>query len=53
VILAATRAELAPYGGAVRQIMTLRTTMDGHALTTPPRRTLVLRMNVWMWAPGP
>jgi hypothetical protein len=53
VILAATRAELAPYGGVVRQIMKLRTTLDGHALTTPPRRTLVLRMNVWMWAPGP
>ena len=51
VFLAHKSAELAPYGGAARRIMALRTQEDGHTLTTPPLLTRTLRMNVWMSEP--
>ncbi len=52
VILADHPALLSPYGGPVRQIMALRSTQDGHALTTPPLPNWPLRMNVWMSEPS-
>ncbi len=53
VLLAADRAELARYGGPMRQIMALRTTWDAHTLTTPPLYPWPLVVNVWMSEPGP
>jgi hypothetical protein len=51
VFLAGKSQELAPYGGAARRIMALRTQEDGHTLTTPPLLTRTLRMDVWMSEP--
>jgi hypothetical protein len=52
VLLTDDRADLTPYGGPVRQIMTLKSTQDGHSLTTPPTHTWSLTMNVWMSEPS-
>jgi hypothetical protein len=52
VLLAASRDQLARYGGPMRQIMALRTTWDAHTLTTPPLYPWPLAVNVWMSEPG-
>ncbi|MGZ4434969.1 MAG: hypothetical protein ACXVW7_15275, partial [Trebonia sp.] len=52
VLLAALASELRPYGGLVRKVMALKTTMDSSILTGPPRTTGPLRLNVWMWEPS-
>jgi hypothetical protein len=51
VLLAAGKAQLTRYGGAVRQVMRLRSRSDPHTLTRPPAGTSPLRLNVWMWLP--
>jgi hypothetical protein len=53
VFLAGVRARLVPYGGQIRQVMRLRTTMDQNALTAPPLHTLPLNVTVWMSEPLP
>jgi hypothetical protein len=53
VLLAGARAPLRPYGGPIRHIMQLRSTMDENALTAPPLHTLPLRVDVWMSEPTP
>ncbi|MGO8894177.1 MAG: hypothetical protein ACLP8X_40885 [Streptosporangiaceae bacterium] len=53
VLLAATASELKPYGGLVRKVMALNTTMDSSTLMAPPRTTGPLRLTVWMWEPAP
>jgi hypothetical protein len=53
VLLAGSRSELTRYGGQVRQIMRLRTTIDGSALTKPPLNVWPLKLNVWMSEPSP
>jgi hypothetical protein len=52
VLLAARPAQLARYGGPVRQVMKLRTTQDAHTLTTAPLGTWKLAVNVWMSEPS-
>jgi hypothetical protein len=52
VLLAAQASELQPYGGLVRKVMALKTTMDGSTLMAPPRTTKPLGMSVWMWEPA-
>jgi hypothetical protein len=51
VLLARTPAELAPYGGAVTQIVALRTRQDGHTLAYPPLYTRPITISVWMTQP--
>ena len=51
VLLAGVRARLMPYGGHIRHIMRLRSTMDENALTAPPLHTLPLNVDVWMTEP--
>jgi len=53
VLLAATASELKPYGGLVRKVMSLNTTMDGSILMGPARTTHPLTLTVWMWEPAP
>jgi hypothetical protein len=53
VLLASSRAELEPYGGAARQIMALHLTWDAHTLTGPPMNPWPLSVTVWMSEPGP
>jgi hypothetical protein len=53
VLLAATRSALTPYRAPVRHIMALRSTQDAHTLTTPPRHTTPLTLDVWMLEPSP
>jgi hypothetical protein len=53
VLLAARQAQLTRFGGPVRQVLALRARSDGHTLTRPPASTTPLRMNIWMWQPGP
>jgi hypothetical protein len=53
VLLAAEASELRPYGGLVRKVMALTTTMDGSTLMAPPRATRPFRLSVWMWEPTP
>ncbi len=53
VLLAGISGQLTPYGGQIRQIMRLRSTKDGTALTVPPRHTRPLIINVWMSEPAP
>jgi hypothetical protein len=53
VLLAAEPSALSPYGGPVSQIMALRSRQDQNALTTPPRHTVPLTLNVWMSEPSP
>lgn len=52
VLLAARASELQPYGGLVKQIMALKTTMDASVLTGPPRTTGPLTLSVWIWEPA-
>jgi len=53
VLLAATASELKPYGGLVRKVMSLTTTMDGSILMEPARTTHPLQLTIWMWEPAP
>jgi hypothetical protein len=53
VFLAGARSRLVPYGGQVRLVMRLRSTMDENALTAPPLHTLPFNVNVWMSEPIP
>ena len=53
VFLAGVRSRLAPYGGQVRLVMRLRSTMDENALTAPPLHTLPFNVNVWISEPAP
>jgi hypothetical protein len=52
VFLAGARSPLTPYGGQVRMVMRLRSTMDQNSLTAPPLHTLPLDINVWMSEPS-
>jgi hypothetical protein len=52
VLLAAEASELQSYGGLVRKVMALKTTMDGSTLMAPPRTTRPLGLSVWMWEPA-
>jgi hypothetical protein len=52
VLLAGARSQLTPYGGPVRHIMRLRSTLDQNALTAPPRHTLPFPVDVWMLEPA-
>jgi hypothetical protein len=52
VLLAATPAMLAAYGGPVTQIMALRSQKDARTRLAPPRNTLPFTMDVWMSEPG-
>jgi hypothetical protein len=52
VFLAGARSRLTLYGGKVRLIMRLRSTMDAHNLTTPPMGTWPLNVYVWMSEPA-
>lgn len=51
VLLAGVRARLEPYGGHIKHIMRLRSTMDENALTAPPLHTLPLGVDLWMTEP--
>ena len=51
VLLAETEAELAPYGGAPREVVNLLTTQEAHNLTSPPTRTWLIHYTVWMSEP--
>jgi hypothetical protein len=51
VFLAGARSRLAPYGGQIRHIMRLRSTMDGNALTAPPLHTISFDVDVYMSEP--
>lgn len=51
VLLAGARSRLVPYGGQIRHIMRLRSTMDENALTAPPLRTLAFNVDVFMSEP--
>ena len=53
VLLAETEAELAPYGGAPREVVNLLTTQEAHELTSPPTRTWLIHYTVWMSIPVP
>jgi hypothetical protein len=52
VLLAQTEAELAPYGGAPREVVNLLTTQEPHNLTSPPTRTWLIHYTVWMSEPA-
>ncbi len=52
VLLAETEAELAPYGGAPREVVNLLTTQEAHNLTSPPVRTWLIHYTVWMSEPA-
>jgi len=52
VLLGATRAELAAYGGLPREIVNLTTRQDAHDLTRPPTTTWPDRYTIWMSQPG-
>jgi hypothetical protein len=52
VLLAETEAELAPYGGAPREVVNLLTTQEAHTLTSPPTRTWLIHYTVWMSEPA-
>ena len=52
VLLAATASELKPYGGLVRKVMSLNTTMDSSILMGPPLTTKPLQLSIWMWEPA-
>jgi hypothetical protein len=53
VLLAGSRSQLTRYGGQVRQVMRLRITIDGSALTRPPLGVRPLKLNIWMSEPRP
>jgi hypothetical protein len=52
VFLSGTRSRLIPYGGQVRLIMRLRSTLDENALTAPPLHTLPFDVDLWMSEPS-
>ncbi len=52
VLLGASKAELARFGGTVSHIMALRSTQDAHALTSPPKGVLPLELDIWMSEPS-
>jgi hypothetical protein len=51
VFLTGVPSRLAPYGGQVKLIMGLHSTMDENALTAPPTHTLPFDVEVWMTEP--
>jgi hypothetical protein len=51
VLLAQDSAELTPYGGGPRQVVSLLTTQDAHNLTTPPTRPWPIWYTAWMSNP--
>jgi hypothetical protein len=51
VLLAQGSAELAPYGGGPRQVVSLLTTQEERELTTPPTGTWPARYSVWISDP--
>jgi hypothetical protein len=53
VLVAGSRSRLSVYGGAMRQIMRLRTDIDPSTLTTPPLSNWPLSLNVFMLEPAP
>jgi hypothetical protein len=52
VLLAGRPAELAAYGGPVREVMNLTTQQDAHLLTRPPTSTWPARYDLWLSMPG-
>jgi hypothetical protein len=52
VLLATARDRLTRYGGPIKQVMRLRTHIDGGTLTTPPMELWALNINVWMSEPS-
>jgi hypothetical protein len=52
VLIGGSRSQLTPYGGQIRQVMRLRTDIDGTALTSPPLDVRPLGLNVWMSEPS-
>jgi hypothetical protein len=52
VLLAGSRSSLVRYGGPTKQIMRLRSTIDGSTLTTPPLGVWPYSLNVWMSEPS-
>ena len=51
VLLAGVRSRLRPYGGQIRHVMRLRSTMDENALTAPPLHTIPFDVDVYMSEP--
>jgi hypothetical protein len=52
VLLAASPAELTPYGGTPSQVVDLTTIQDAHVLTQPPASGWPVRYVLWMSGPG-
>jgi hypothetical protein len=54
VLLSAAPGELAPFrnGGAVTKAVTMRSTLDGRALLSPPVKIAPENLDVWMWEPN-
>jgi hypothetical protein len=52
VLLGASRAELAPFGGSPVRVVHLVSTQDPHQLTQPPTRLMPIRYEVWLSAPS-
>jgi hypothetical protein len=52
VLLATAPSRLARYGGPIKQVMRLRTHIDGGTLTKPPLEVWSLNINVWMSEPS-
>jgi hypothetical protein len=51
VLLARDAAELSPYGGGPRQVLSLTTTQEARDLTTPPTSAWPVQYTVWMSNP--
>jgi hypothetical protein len=51
VFLAGAPSRLTPYGGQIRHIMRLRSTLDENALTAPPLHTNPFDVDVFMSEP--
>lgn len=52
VLLATSRAELARYRPAPREVLALATVQDAHVLTQPPASGWPVRYVLWMSGPG-
>jgi hypothetical protein len=52
VLLASSRAALAPYQPAPRQVLVLTAVQDAHVLTQPPASGWPVRYVLWMSGPG-
>jgi hypothetical protein len=52
VLLASSRAELARYRPAAREVLALATVQDAHVLTQPPASGWPVRYELWMSGPG-